>query len=113
MAEFAEGRLNGDYGAKMMALAEKLEAQQIEQLHASNVACDANIEDARTWIKIGKKYDKIDVGGSGKLMIVRATGEVFGIKAYGVIHKGHAYGTLDTIDEWYWGLYYPVKLKVR
>jgi len=41
-------------------------------------------------------------------MVVKTTGEVFGVKAYGVIHKGHAYGTLDTIDDWYWGNYYPV-----
>jgi len=107
MAQFAEGNIGGDYGAKLLALAEKLEAQQIEQLHARNVACDANIENARTWIRIGTKYDKVDVGRSGKLMVVRETGEIFGIKAYGKIHKGHKYGTLDTIEDWYWGFYYP------
>lgn len=107
MASFVEGNINGDYGAKLLALAEKLEAQQVEQLHARNVACEANIDNARTWIRIGNKYDKIDVGRSGKLMVVRETGEIFGIKAYGKINKGHAYGTLDTIEDWYWGHYYP------
>lgn len=55
----------------------------------------------------GKKYVKVDVGTSGKYMI---EGEiVFGIKAYGVIHRGHQYGTLDTINEWDWSGYVGVK----
>lgn len=56
----------------------------------------------------GKKYTKIDVGSSGKFMI-DAEGNIFGIKAYGVIHRGHRYGSLDTIDDWYWGEYSPMK----
>lgn len=59
----------------------------------------------------GKKYIKVDVGTSGKYMIVWATGEIFGIKAYGVIHRGHQYGTLDTINEWFWGGYTATKLQ--
>lgn len=38
-------------------------------------------------------------------MIVNSTGEIYGIKGYGVIHKGHYYGTLDTMNEWNWGTY--------
>lgn len=59
--------------------------------------------------KHGRKYTKVDVGRSGKYMVVNETGEIFGIKAYGVIHRGHAYGTLETIDDWQWGAYtaYP------
>ena len=59
--------------------------------------------------KAGKKYTKVDVGRSGKYMVVNETGEIFGVKAYSVIHRGHAYGTLDTINDWYWGEYtaYP------
>lgn len=57
----------------------------------------------------GKKYTKVDVGSSGKYMVVNETGEIFGIKAYGVIHKGHRYGTLDTINDWHWGEYTGVR----
>ena len=57
----------------------------------------------------GKKYTKVDVGDSGKYMVVNATGEIFGIKAYGVIHKGHRYGTLETINDWYWGDYTAIR----
>ncbi len=64
---------------------------------------------AKVTIKPGKKYTKIDVGRSGKLMVVNDTGEIFGIKAYGVIHRGHPYGTLNTVDDWYWGEYHPCK----
>ncbi len=60
----------------------------------------------------GRKYTRIDRGdnghdGEGFLMIDPATGEVFGIKGYGVIHRGHPYGTLDTISDWHWGDFYP------
>jgi hypothetical protein len=55
----------------------------------------------------GPKYTKVDVGTSGKVMIDNATGVIYGIKGYGKVHKGHVYGTLDTVDKWYWGDYYP------
>ena len=96
-----------DYQTKLEALAARVQKERQAQLVADNLACEANMMNAVTSIKAGKKYDKIDVGPSGSLMVVKYTGEVFGIKAYGVIHKGHAYGTLDTIDAWYWGRYYP------
>ena len=57
------------------------------------------IYSAKVNIRPGRKYTKVDVGRSGMYMVVIATGEIFGIKAYGVIHKGKRYGTLDTIDD--------------
>jgi hypothetical protein len=57
----------------------------------------------------GKKYTKVDVGTSGKFMI-DSYGNILGIKGYGVIHRGHQYGTLDTINEWFWGEYHPVRI---
>ena len=56
----------------------------------------------------GKKYTKVNVGHSGKFMI-DAAGNIFGIKGYGVIHKGHHYGNLETVNDWYWGNYSPVR----
>lgn len=57
----------------------------------------------------GKLYTKVNVGPrhnmSGKFMIEHATGIIFGIKGYGQVHKGHRYGTIDTIDEWDWSRY--------
>ncbi len=43
-------------------------------------------------------------------MVVIETGDIFGIKAYGVIHRGHKYGNLDTITEWDWSNYNARKL---
>jgi len=60
-------------------------------------------------VKMGRKYANIDVGSSGKYMVELATGAIYGIKAYGVIHRGHHYGTLDTIDDWKWGEYVAVR----
>ena len=64
---------------------------------------------SKVTIKPGRKYTKVDVGSSGKYM-VDSEGNIFGIKAYGVIHRGHQYGTLDTIDQYYWGDYTAVKI---
>ncbi len=70
------------------------------------------LKDSIHTIKPGKKYTKVDVGPSGKFMIVIETGEIFGIKAYGVIHRGKRYGTLETVNEWYWGGYSPRKCNI-
>lgn len=56
-----------------------------------------------------KLYTLVDVGPehnmSGRYMIEHATGTIYGIKGYGKVHKGHRYGTLDTLDGWEWGGY--------
>ena len=63
-------------------------------------------QNATVHIRPGKKYTKIDVGTSGKYMVTEA-GEIFGIKGYGQIHRGHQWGTLDTIHDWDWSGYAP------
>lgn len=68
----------------------------------------------RVNVKVGPKYTKVDVGPehnmSGKYMIDNASGVIYGIKAYGVVHRGHVYGTLDTVDEWDWSGYVARKV---
>lgn len=90
--------------SKVERFASKLEKEQVERLRRDNLGCQSNIDNANTSIKVGKKYTKVDVGNSGKYMIDEE-GNIFGIKAYGVIHRGHSFGTLDTIDNYYWGEY--------
>lgn len=92
---------------KLTRLVALIEQQQIERLKERKLDCEENITGCRVSVKPGRKYIKVDVGTSGKLMIDAKTEEIFGIKAYGQVHKGHRYGTLDTIDEWYWGEFYP------
>ena len=70
---------------------------------------DVHKPDYQVKIKPGRKYTKVDVGRSGKFMIDNDTETIYGIKAYGVVHKGHCYGTLDTINEWTWGEFRPRK----
>lgn len=66
-----------------------------------------------TQVRPGKVYTKVDIGPkhnmSGRYMVENATGIIYGIKGYGKVHKGHRYGTLDTVDEWFWGTYYAEK----
>ncbi|KKM25934.1 hypothetical protein LCGC14_1589970 [marine sediment metagenome] len=90
---------------KIKSFAKLLEQARIEELHKDNVACEDNILNAKVTTKQGKKYIKVDVGHSGAYMVEISTERIFGIKAYGVIHRGHCYGTLDEINQWYWGGY--------
>ena len=94
---------------KIKQFAELLENQQIERLKECKLDCEANIINARVYIKEGKKYTKVNVGTSGKYMIDK-DGNIFGIKGYGVINKGHYFGTLDTINQYYWGDYRAYKI---
>lgn len=94
---------------KLQEFAALLEADQIDYLRRTKMDCQSNINNCKTSIKSGAKYTKVDVGHSGKYMVVNATGEIYGIKAYGVIHKGHKFGTLDTIHDYYWGNYRGIK----
>jgi hypothetical protein len=96
---------------KLERLAKLIKEQTIEKLHRLDLACETNVKNAETYIREGNKYTKIDIGNSGKLMIENTTGIIYGIKGYGQVHKGHSYGTLDTIEEYWWGEFYPQKIK--
>jgi hypothetical protein len=91
--------------------AELLEREQTERLRLDGMTALLAVQPdyAQVNIKIGKKYACVDVGAnshrSGRYMVDLETGEIFGIKGYGVIHRGHRFGTLETINEWSWGGY--------
>ena len=95
---------------RIKIFAELLEKELIEHLHITGLACRCNIDNNKVKIKEGKKYIKVNIGSSGKYMI-DTEGNIYGIKGYGVIHKGHYYGTLDTINDYYWGDFRAYKKK--
>lgn len=74
--------------------AKKVQDGEQESLRRANLACEANMNNALTTIKPGRKWTKVDVGSSGRYM-VDPEGRIFGIKAYGVPHYGHYFGTLE------------------
>jgi len=74
--------------------AETIERKEKAQLMKLKLDCEANWHNAKTHIHIGRKWSRVDVGSSGRYMIDQQ-GRIFGIKAYGVPHLGHYYGTLD------------------
>lgn len=102
-----------NFQEKIKAFAEKVQSETLSQLKKDYPGLPEPERSAKTIIKPGKKYTKVDVGTSGKYMIVNDTGEIFGIKAYGVIHRGHKYGTLDTINNYFWGAYVGIKKPVK
>lgn len=76
-----------------------IKVQEAEQAALKKVGldCEANMRNAIAHIKLGRKWDKVDVGTSGKYMIDH-DGNVYGIKAYGVPHYGYRYGNLNNPD---------------
>ena len=99
---------------KLEALRAMIEAQQIKRITDQGWSLDVHPHKVR--IKMGRKYANVDVSGphwSGAYMVELATGEIFGIKAYGVIHRGHRYGNLDTISEWNWSDYRAIPKAAR
>ena len=99
---------NNSFDAKLEAFRAKVEADQLARHNAEGFTFNP----PQVTVKPGRKYTKVDVGSSGKYMVTQ-DGEIFGIKAYGVIHRGHYYGTLDTIHQWNWGGYGPVQKPVK
>jgi len=98
------------FDQKLETFAQLVTEHQQQKLIQRNLACEANMKDAIAHVHYGKKYARVDVGSSGKYMIEIETERIFGIKGYGVIHRGHYYGTLDTINSYFWGRYYAIKL---
>lgn len=82
-----------------------LERDQLIRLAEHGYTYPGWQDNAKVKVTMGKKYARVDVGSSGKYMVEVETGTIYGIKAYGVIHSGHAYGSLDTIHEWDWSGY--------
>jgi hypothetical protein len=102
-----------DISTKLETLRRTIEEQQRARLVADGMSSLLLGSHYTGSIKMGRKYANIDFGGSGKYMVDLATGEIFGIKAYGVIHRGHRFGTLDTIEAWDWSNYRAVRKAVQ
>ncbi len=90
--------------AKLQSLCDKITYQSRELLTIKGLDCIVNLLNAKATYKIKKKYTYIDINQSGRYMI-NNSGEIYGIKAYGVINKRKFYGTLNIINEFYWGDY--------
>jgi hypothetical protein len=104
-------------------IADETKSEYYQEARRSILVKDKDIDRWNKWVECiysgistkvipGPKYTKIDIctpQQSGRYMVVNDTGDIYGIKAYGVIHKGHYYGTLDTVDQYYWGSYRAIK----
>lgn len=72
-----------------------------EDFERSYQNLDYDSKDYRKAARNRKKYICLDCGGSGAMMVEKATGQVFGIKAYGVIHRGHPCGHIEDLTRQY------------
>lgn len=94
-----------DYDVKLARFAEVLQSERRTAISDAYPWVDVNGPAYLVTVKHGRKFDRVDLGDSGKYMVERETGAIFGIKSYGVVHRGYRYGTLNTVDEWDWGGY--------
>jgi hypothetical protein len=94
---------------KIIELCNLITSEQQDKLKKLNLACECNLRQAIASYIINKKYTYINIGSAGRYMIDTASGEIYGIKGYGVIHRGHFFGNLETIKDYYWGDYRAYK----
>lgn len=96
---------------KVKRFAGVLEAAQLVTMKAEAAKRGSTwmTQNYRVTIVPGRKYFKVDVGPAGKYMVAILDETIWGIKGYGVIHRGHQYGTLDTLHEWDWGGYIAIE----
>lgn len=54
----------------------------------------------------GRVYDKVHAANeSGRYMIERKTGDIFGIKSWNQHNPRRFYGNLTTVDQWNWSVF--------
>jgi len=110
----AEVNPSGTFEAALWAFGALVQEQQLAELVRQygetnkNSGTPTRRVHMQAWpVKIveGRKYYNVDVGSSGKYIVTKDTGDIYGIKGYGVIHTGHHFGTLATVGAWQWGGY--------
>ena len=55
----------------------------------------------------GRSWWTLSVASLPKLMIHNKTGEIFGVCPPYTIDRRRPYGTIETVDKWYWGEFRP------
>ena len=98
---------------KLEELKKLIEHDQIIELITKNMTCDANIKGVQVSVKPRKKYTAIDIGDGGRYLVENTTGEIYGVKGYGVPNKAHKFGTIDTIYDYHWGGYLARKVSTK
>jgi hypothetical protein len=67
------------------------------------------LEPSLVTVHFASKYARVDVGRSGRYMVELSTGNIFGIKSYGTIHRGHKYGNVRDTSGWDLSEYVPFR----
>lgn len=98
---------SNDFEAKVERFAARLREEFAARIQREYPGLEAAHE-SRIAIHYGKRWTRVDIGSSGKYM-VDTDGTIHGIKAYGVPHPKHIFGTLDTIAEWDWSGYRAIR----
>jgi hypothetical protein len=93
---------DGAVTAKITAFGERLQRERVAAMAAAGMSLDI-LKNYKGVVSFGREFARVDFDGSGNYMVDLASGDIYGIKAYGVPHYGYRYGTLDTLDAWNWG----------
>ena len=88
-----------------------LEQDTIRQLKADKLDCSANLANAQTKSTLGRTYAKILSGGSVRYFIRLTDGVIFASKGWNAPNLKRSFGTVYTMNDFYWGHYEGTALK--
>lgn len=76
-----------------------------QYLKDSNLDCDANQRNAVANWKPGRTFAKIVNGSSTRYFVRMSDGMIFASATWKKYNPNRSFGTLDTIDDFFWGNY--------
>jgi len=88
MAGEYDGR-QATFDEKVERFAQVFEKQQRDRIRRDHPGLIGTSDTYRSNVTRAAKYTRVDFNGSGHYMVDNATGEIFGIKGHGRIHRGY------------------------
>jgi hypothetical protein len=102
-----------DYNLKLHALVDAITAAQKERLKSNGFFSQVN--DCYAYAESGRKYDKILIkhagGASVRYFVDKNDGTIYGSRSRLAPNLKWYFGTLETLDKWYWGDFHAVPLE--
>lgn len=87
----------------------RITRETVDRLHADNLACQANIDQAQARVaRDGRRFIAISIGTGMRYFIDKRTGLIHPSASWKAPNLKRSFGTLDTVDDFYWGNYEAV-----
>lgn len=90
---------------KLAAFAQLVQAESISRSSKDGLTHTANAEYHKIGIYPGSKFTRISIGGGMRYCVRNEDGAIFAAKGTKGPNFNQFFGTLDTINQFYWGGY--------